>query len=439
MLDIKYIRENAEKIKEAAKFKNIDVDIDRLLNIADDRGELLTKIDELRARRNKIASLGKSGKPTQEQIEEGKAIKGELAALEDKFKVLDSEYTNLMVKVPTIQSPDTPIGKDDSENVEVFKWGEPTKFDFKPKDHIQLGKDLDLIDTERGTKVAGYRGYYLKNEAVSLQMAIMMYALNKLISKGFTPIIPPTLVREFALFGSGYFSGKEYNPEVDEIYKIENPEKLADGSVKKENKFLVGTAEPSLLAYYANEILDEKKLPIKFCGFSQCYRSEIGSYGKDTQGIYRVHEFMKIEQVCLSHANLEESEKHHQEMINISKEMHEEIGLPYRQLAICTGDLSAGKYKMFDLEAWIPSRNAYGETGSASNFLDWQSRRLNVRYKDKNNQIQYVYMLNNTALASARTLIAILENFQQADGSIIIPEVLRPYMPGNLEKIEPKK
>jgi len=439
MLDIKYIRENAEKIKETAELKHIDVDIDRLLNIASDRGELKTKIDTLRARRNKISSLGKNGKPEPKQIEEGKKIKEELAILEEKFKVIDSEYMTLMVKVPTVQSDDTPIGKDDSENVEVFKWGEPTKFDFKPKDHMQLGKDLDLIDVERGTKVAGYRGYYLKNEAVSLQMALMLYALNKLISKGFTPIIPPTLVREFALFGSGYFSGKEYNPDVDEIYKIENVEKLSDGSVKKENKFLVGTAEPSLLAYYANEILDKENLPMKLCGFSQCYRSEIGSYGKDTKGIYRVHEFMKIEQVCLCHANVEESEKYHQEMINISKELHEDLGLPYRQLAICTGDLSAGKYKMFDLEAWIPSRNGYGETGSASNFFDWQSRRLNVRYKDENNEIKYVYMLNNTALASARTIISILENYQQADGSVVIPKVLRPYMPKNIKKIEVKK
>lgn len=439
MLDIKYIRENADKIQETAKLKHIDIDIGRLLNIADERGDLQSKIDELRARRNKIASFGKGGKPNPEQIEEGKKIKVELASLEDKFRVLDYEYGNLMVKVPTIQSDDTPIGKDDSENVEVFRWKEPTQFDFAPKDHIQLGKDLDLIDTDRGVKVSGYRGYYLKNEAASLQLALMVYALNKLISKGFTPIIPPTLVREFALFGSGYFSGKEYNQEVDEIYKIENPEKMEDGSIKKENKFLIGTAEPALLAYYANEILEDKNLPLKLCGFSQCYRSEIGSYGKDTKGIYRVHEFMKIEQICLTHADVDESEKYHQEMIEISKEMHEELGLPYRQLAICTGDLSPGKYKMFDLEAWIPSKNGYGETGSASNFFDWQSRRLNVRYRDKNNEIKYVYMLNNTAIASARTIIAILENFQQADGSVIIPEVLRPFMPGNIEKIKAKK
>lgn len=439
MLDIKYIRDNAEKIKEAAKFKNIEVDIDKLLSIDEERREMQGKIDELRAKRNELAQAGKSGKPSPEQIEQGKKIKTDITELEEKFKQIEEDYLALMVKVPTIQSTDTPIGKDDNENVEIFKWGEPTKFDFEPKDHIQLGKDLDLIDIERGTKVAGYRGYYLKNEAASLQLALMMYALTKLISKGFTPMIPPTLVKEFALFGSGYFSGKAYNGEVDEIYKIANDEVEADGKKNKEDKFLVGTAEPSLLAYYSGEVLEEKNLPMKLCGFSQCYRSEIGSYGKDTKGIYRVHEFMKIEQVCISPADLETSEKMHQEMIEISKELHEDLGLPYRQLAICTGDLSAGKYKMFDLEAWIPSRNGYGETGSASNFLDWQARRLNVRYKTKDGEVKYVYMLNNTAIASARTIISILENYQQADGSVVIPEVLRKYMPGNIEKIEAKK
>jgi len=267
----------------------------------------------------------------------------------------------------------------------------------------------------------------------------MMYALDKLISKGFTPMIPPTLVRNFALFGTGYFSGANYNGEVDEIYKIANEEIEADGKKNKEDKFLVGTAEPSLLAYYAGETLDESQLPLKICGFSQCYRSEIGSYGKDTKGLYRVHEFMKVEQVCICPADVELSDKMHGELVEISKQLHEELGLHYRVLKICTGDMSAGKYKMFDLEAWMPSRNGWGETGSASNFLDWQARRLNVKYKTKKGEKKHVYMLNNTALPTVRPLIAILENFQQKDGSVIIPEVLRKYMPGNPEKINPKK
>jgi len=436
MLDIKFIRENAEKVQEAAKNKNINIDINDLLKIDDERKEILSKIEQLRAKRNELAQLGKQGKPTDEQIKKGREIKEKLAVLEERQYEVDEKYNKMMVKVPTIPSSDTPVGKDDSENVEVKKWGDIPEFNFKIKDHIQLGRELDLIDLDRGVKVSGYRGYYLKNEAVSLQMALMMLALEKLILKGFRPIIPPTLVKEFVLFGSGYFAGHEYNSEKDEIYKIANEEIEADGNKNKEDKFLIGTAEPSLLAYYSGEVLEAKDLPMKLCGFSQCYRSEIGSYGKDTKGMYRVHEFMKVEMVGLSPADIETAEKMHQEMVSISEELHQDLKLPYRKLQICTGDMSAGKYKMYDLEAWIPSRNGYGETGSASNFLDWQSRRLNVRYKDAEGNKKFVYMLNNTALASARTLIAILENNQQADGSIIIPEVLRKWMPGNLDRIQ---
>ena len=438
MLDIKYIRENAEGIKEAAINKNIKIDIDRLLKIDEQRRGLQTKIDDARAKRNELAKSAKGGRPSDEQIAAGKKIKEEVISLENELKAIDGEYMDIMVKVPVIPAADVPVGKSEAENVEIFRSQEPPAFDFKIKDHIELGKDLDIIDMEKGAKVAGYRGYYLKNEGVSLTMALMLFALEKLIQKGFTPVIPPTLVREFALFGSGYFAGKNFDPEVDEIYKIENTEIQADGTKNKEDKFLIGTAEPALLAYHANEILDEKDLPRKYCGFSQCYRSEIGSYGKDVKGMYRVHEFMKVEQVCITTADIEEAEKMHQEMLEISKDLHAELGLPYRVLQICTGDMSAGKYKMFDLEAWMPSRDSWGETGSASNFTDWQSRRLNVRYKTKDGDNKHVYMLNNTALPSVRPLIAILENYQQADGSVVIPEALRKYMPGNAKKIEKK-
>ncbi len=436
MLDIKFIKEHQEEIRLAAKNKNIELDLDLLLEIDDKRRKLQTEADSLRAERNELAKSAGKIKPSAEQIQKGKEIKEKIAGLEQALNEISAKYEELMVKVPTIPSADTPIGKDDKENVEIFKWGEPAKFAFTPKSHIEIAQDLDLFDLERGAKTAGYRGYYVKNEAVSLQLALMLFALEKLITRGYTPMIPPTLVREFALFGSGYFAGRKFNPEVDEIYKIANEEVEMDGKKNKEDKFLIGTAEPSLLAYYANEVLDEKQLPIKFCGFSQCYRSEIGSYGKDTKGLYRVHEFMKVEQVCICRADLAEAEKLHQEMVEISKELHRELGLPFRVLQICTGDMSAGKYKMYDLEAWMPSRNGYGETGSASNFLDWQSRRLNVKYKSKNNEVKFVYMLNDTALPSIRPLIAILENFQQADGSVIVPEALRKYMPGNISVIK---
>lgn len=436
MLDIKYIRENKEAIAKAIKEKRIKLDLDDLLEKEGERKKIQVELNSLQARRNELAKSSKGGQPSEELIAEGKKLRSAIGELEARFKEADEAYLLLMVKVPTIPSDDTPRGKDDSQNVEVFKWGEKPKFDFQPKSYLELAENLDLLDLKRGAKVGGYRGYYVKNEAVLLQMGVMMYALKKLIGRGFIPMIPPTLVKEFVLFGSGYFSSRTYNPDSDEIYKIANDDKLADGTIQKENKFLVGTAEPSLLAYYANEVLKEEDLPLKICGFSQCYRSEIGSYGKDTKGIYRVHEFMKVEQICISRADVEASDKLHQEMIGISKEIHQELGLPYRQIQICTGDMSAGKYKQFDLEAWIPSRNAYGETGSASNFLDWQARRLNVKYKDGEGNKKPVYMLNNTALASPRTLIAILENHQQKDGSVKIPEVLRELT--GIDSIGPK-
>ena len=440
MLDIKFIRENQEKLKEAVKNKRIDLNLDELLELDKKRVSELQYIEELQAEKNKLNELiqKSSDDERKELIEQGKAVKEKLSKVEPEYQKTKKKFDELMVKVPIIPAEDVPVGKDESENVEIYKWGEIPKFDFQPKDHIQLGKDLDILDFERGTKVAGYRGYYVKNEGVSLQMALMMYALSKMVTKEYAPMIVPTLVKEFTLFGSGYFKGLEYDSEEDEIYQVATSDKEADGKTSKDRKFLVGTAEPSLLAYYSGEVLKEEDLPMKLCGYSQCYRSEIGSYGKDTKGLYRVHEFMKVEQVILSKADVQESDNLQQEMIAIAKEIHEELGLPYRQIQICTGDMSAGKYKMFDIEAWIPSRNGYGETGSASNFLDWQSRRLNVKYVDKNGEKKYVYMLNNTALASPRTFIAILENYQQADGSVKIPEILKKYMPVPVDFIAQK-
>ncbi len=428
MLDINFIREYKDQIKKAIELKKVDLNLDDLLAIDEDRRQLLSQIEDLRRQRNETAE--------KRDIERGKQIKEELDVLEKKQHEILTKYDKLMVKVPNIASADTPIGESEADNVEVFKWGEKPQFDFKPLDHIEIGKKLDILDLERGAKVGGYRGYYVKNEGVMLIMGIMMYALNKMVAHGYAPMIPPTLVKEFALFGSGYFKGQEYDGEVDEIYQVATSDKEATGENSQDRKFLVGTAEPSLLAYYANEILDESKLPIKLCGYSQCYRSEIGSYGKDTKGMYRVHEFMKVEQVVLTRANVAEAEKYQIEMLDLSKKMHEEMGLPYRQLQISTGDLSAGKYRQYDLEAWMPGLDRYGETGSASIFLDWQSRRLNVKYQTKDGKKEYVYMLNNTALPSPRIFIAILENFQQSDGSIKIPEVLIPYT--HFSEIKPK-
>ncbi|NTU66854.1 MAG: serine--tRNA ligase [Candidatus Moranbacteria bacterium] len=441
MLDIRFIRENSAAVKEAAKNKNIDLDVEALLELDKKRIARMQEIESLQGEKNKLNDL--IGKATSEErpsiIKQGKVVKEKLAKIEPEYDELKNEFESLKVKVPNIISADTPIAPSEEGNVEVGKFGEIRNFDFPIKDHIQLGKDLDILDLEKGAKVAGYRGYYVKNEGVSLMMAMMMFALNKMIEKGYTPMIPPTLVRGNALFGTGYFKGKEYDPDEDNIYQLATHDEEADGKSSKEKKFLVGTAEPSLLAYYSGDTLKEEDLPIKAVGYSQCYRSEIGTYGKDTKGFYRVHEFMKVEQVVLMAADNEESIRMHDAMFNVSKEIHEELGLPYRVLQICSGDMSAGKYRAFDIEAWMPGLNRWGETGSASNFTDWQSRRLNVKYVDKNGEKKHVYMLNNTVLPSPRPFIAILENFQQADGSVVIPEVLRKYMPGNVERISPKK
>jgi seryl-tRNA synthetase len=438
MLDIKFIRENADKLKEAIKNKNIKLDLDELLEVDKKRVESLQQIELLSAEKNKLNELMQRSKTDDERkmaIEKGKAVKEKMAVAEPEYAELKKQFDTLMVQVPIIPSQDTPVGKDDSGNVEVYRKGEIRKFDFRPKTHIELAENLDIIDFEKGAKVSGYRGYYLKNEGSLLVMALMMYALNKMVEKGYAPIIPPTLIKGFALFGSGYFKGTDYDSASDNIYQIATRDKEMDGADSKEKKFLVGTAEPSLLAYFSDEMLDEAKLPIRVCGFSPCYRSEIGDYGKDNKGLYRVHEFFKVEQVVVSTADIDVATKMQEEMVAISEEMHRELGLPYRKLQICTGDMAPGKYRAFDLEAWMPGLDRWGETGSASNFVDWQARRLNVKYKDKEGNKKFAYLLNNTALPSVRPLIAILENYQNEDGSVTVPEVLRKWMPGNLEKI----
>jgi seryl-tRNA synthetase len=438
MLDIKFIRENQEEIKKAAKNKHIDLNLDKLLEIDEQRVKYIRKINDLQAQKNQLNEEIQKARDKKTTIAKGRGIKEKLTELESRYKKIKKQFDELMVKVPNPVAPDTPTGKDENDNVEIEKWGEIPKFDFEPRNYLQLAEDLDIVDTKRGAKVGGYRGYYLKNEGMHLVMALMMYALDKMAQKGFKPMIPPTLVKGFALFGSGYFQGLEYDGAIDEIYQVATSDKEADGTASKEKKFLVGTAEPSLLAYHSGETVKEEDLPLKMCGFSQCYRSEIGSYGRDTKGFYRVHEFMKVEQVVLCRADIEESVKLQDEMVAISKEMHKELGLPHRLLRMCTGEMSAGKYRFFDIEIWLPATKKWAETCSASNFLDWQARRLNVKYAGVDGKKKFVFMLNNTALSSLRPLIGILENFQQADGSVVIPEVLRKWMPGGMSVIKLK-
>ncbi len=414
MLDIKFIRENQNLVKKVIKDKGINLDLDRFLNLDLKRKELIQKTEKLKSEQNKL---------TKNEISKGKEIKGKIKQLSPELKKIEKEYKELLVLTPNIYSDDTPVGEDDSFNQEIFKWGNVEKFDFPIKDHIELGEDLDIIDIKRGVKTSGFRGYYLKKEGALMAFSLLWYCILKMKKKGFTLMIPPTILRDFALIGSGHFPfGKE------EVYQIANPGKLADGEDVKEKLYLGGTSEPSLLAYFSDSILNEKDLPSKVCAFSQCYRSEVGSYGKDTKGLYRLHEFMKVEQVVICKNDIKESNFWLEEMRKISEEILQELNLPYRVLQICTGDMGAGKYKMYDIETWMPSRNSYGETHSDSNLTDWQSRRLNIKYLNSKGEKVFAHTLNNTVIASPRILIAMLENYQQKDGSVKIPEILVPYV-----------
>jgi len=408
MLDIVFIRENPDKVKKSAKDKGLNPEVvDRVLALDKQRRELLLKVEELRAARNKI---------TKDNIEEGKEIKKKLKDLEPQLKKVEISFKEMMLQVPNVADKDVPVGNDEKDNKLVRKWGELPKFDFKIKDHIELGKSLDLIDFERGVKVSGFRGYFLKNEATLMQFGLMQYALEKMIKNGFQPMITPAIVKKEALVNTGHFPwGK-----VD-IYKT------FDDEAEKDTRYLIGTAEVPIVSYHAGETLNEKDLPILYAGFSPGYRREIGSYGKDTKGIYRVHEIMKIEQVVICKNDMKESEKWLEKLAGYSEEMLKELKLPYRVMMMCTGDMGEPQIKKYDIETWMPSRKAYGETMSDSIMGDFQSRRANIKYRTKDGT-KFVHMLNNTAIASPRILISIMENYQQKDGSIKVPEVLQKYV-----------
>lgn len=434
MLDIEFIRNNQDKVKTAIAQKGIELDLDALLKIDDQRRALIQEVDSLRAEQNvfnkKITSLDSTEK--EKALSGMKVLSSDLSENEAKLREIEKKWYDLNLLVPNIPSEDTPVGQTSEDNVEVESHGEKRKFDFAIKDHIKLGKDLDLIDLEKGSKTSGFRGYYLKNQAAVMHLALLFYALQKMIKNGFAPMITPTILREFALIGSGHFPfGK------DDIYELANTGKDENGKEIGEKLYLAGTSEPSLLAYHANQVLDESQLPVLNCGFSQCYRNEVGSYGKDAKGLYRIHEFMKVEQIVLCSASEKESDEWLDKMKGFSEELLRDLKLPYRVMQICTGDMGAGKRKMYDIETWMPARGEYGETHSDSNLTDWQSRRLNIKYKTKDGEKKYVYALNNTVIASPRILIAIFENYQNEDGTITVPEVLVPLC--GFSKIEPKK
>lgn len=403
MLDIESIRSQTKVVKQAARDKQLNPDVvDRVLDLDVRRREFIQKVEILRSQKNLL---------TQDQAAAGRQLKKQLKDLEPELKKIENDLQNLMLQIPNIPASDVPIGSDESGNQVIKVWGEKPEFSFAPKTHYQLAQDLDLYDSKRAVRIAGHRAYFLKNDLVLLERAVLDYALNKMINHGFTPITVPWLVNREALVGTGYFPWGE-----DDHYKTQD------------EQVLIGTAEVSLTAYHLGEILSHKQLPIKICGISPCFRREIGSYGKDTKGFFRLHQFTKVEMVVYTEADESITREMHDHMLSISEELLQDLKLPYQVLVMCTGDMGAGQRKKYDIETWFPGQGQYRETHSDSYFNDFQSRRLNIRYQDKDGSKKYVYTLNNTVAATPRLLAAILENYQTENGSIKIPQVLQSFM-----------
>ena len=423
MLDIKFIRENAELVREGARKKRIDVDIDRLLEIDEERRSLLQESEQLKAEKNaasqQIATL--KGEEKQQAIVRMREVSQKIKEFETSLESVLEEFNSLMLRVPNPPDDDVPEGKDDTENLELRRVGDLPSFDFEPLDHVALGEVLDIIDIPRGVKLAGTRSYILKNEGVFLEYAVLMYALSRMKALGFSPMIVPHLVKDIAMIGTAYFPGGE-----EQAYACE-----------RDGLYLIGTAEVPVTSYHYDEILEESELPKHYCGISPCYRREAGTYGKDTKGLYRIHQFQKVEQVVVCKADPDESAKQHEFITANSENLVKDLGLPYRVVLVCGGDLGQPQKKKYDIECWMPSRDAYGETHSSSKFYDFQARRLKLRYRDSHGNVHYCHTLNNTFVATPRILISILECNQQKDHSVVIPEALRPFM-GGMEIIEPK-
>lgn len=411
MLDIKYIRENSQLVKDGALAKGIDLDIDELLEVDKKLSVLLVARQKLQEERNKAAK--------EKNIEKGKEIKIELEKIEDEFGPLSIRFNELMLLVPNLPKDDVKIGKNDKENDVIRKEGEPTKFDFNPKDHLDLGEWLEIIDVKRAAKVSGARFDYLIGNGALLEYALFNLASEILLKEGFIPIIPPVLIKTEIMKGLGYME----NGGDQDMFHISN-----DGLT------LIGTAEHALVPFYKDEVLQKKDLPKRYFAYTPAFRRESGSYGKDTRGILRVHEFNKVEMV--SFVSEGEDDKEHEHLLSIEEKFFKLLGIPYQVVKMCTGDLGFPAARKYDIEAWMPGENKYREVTSVSTVTDFQSRRLNMRYQDGNEK-KYLQVLNGTAFSMNRPIIAILENYQEEDGSVRIPEVLQKYM-GGLKKIERK-
>ena len=425
MVDLKDLRESPDKYRRGAELKGVRVDIDSILRSDEQSRAAQKRFEQLRSEQNEASKLiAQTKEPSEKQARIARIgqLKEQVKSAEEQWKAASAELENLLLQVPQPPDEDVPVGKDASENVVLYRWGQPRKFEFKPKNHIELGEALDIIDFEAGVRLSGTRSYFLKGAGAQLHWAVLRLAMDLMVNeKGFTPMSVPVLVREEAMRGTGFFpAGREqtYHVAEDEL-------------------FLTGTGEVGLTAYHMNETLDEKDLPRRYTTISTCFRREAGTYGKDTAGLYRVHQFDKCEQVVICKNDVAESKRWHQEMLSYSEEMLKRLNLPYRVIQCCTGDIGVKNASMMDIETWMPSRqdpkdpdSGYGETHSASRLYEFQARRLNLRYKGADGKLRFCHTLNNTVVASPRILIPILENYQNPDGSVTIPDALRPHMNG---------
>jgi len=421
MIDIKQIRENPQGFKEAGRAKHFDVDIDRLLEFDSALTAAKNQLQEISTSKNRIGKSipNLSGGEKDAALAQLSELKRQETNFNEDVKKLQPEFDELMMQVAQPADDDVPLGKDDTQNVEIRKEGEIRRFDFEPKDHVQLGRELDIIDIERGVKLAGTRNYLLKGDGAMLHWAVLRFAMDYMVGRGYVPMSVPLLMKDEAMRGTGYYPGAE-----EQTYRMERDELN-----------LAGTAEVPLTAYRMGEILKAEELPLKYVGLSSCFRREAGAAGKDTYGLYRIHQFDKVEQVVICENDAEQSRRFHEEILANAEAVMKALELPYRVVNVCTGDLGRGQAKKFDIEAWMPSRGGYCETHSASKFYDFQARRMNLRYKDPATKKNiFCHTLNNTVIASPRILIPLLELYQNADGSVTIPQALRPYM-GGKEKI----
>jgi seryl-tRNA synthetase len=425
MIDIKVIRDNPDLYVQAARNKRIDVDIPRLLEIDGLLRDAKNKVQDIATEKNRIGKEVPrlSGDAKQAALASLSGLKQQEEQAQGQIKALQPEFDALLLQVAQPADPDVPVGRDDTENIELRREGAVRQFDFEPKDHVQLGLALDIIDVERGVKLAGTRNYFLKGDGAMLHWAVLRFAVDFMAGRGYLPMSVPLMMRDEAMRGTGYYPGSE-----EQTYRMERDELN-----------LVGTAEVPLTAYRMGEVLQDQELPLKYVALSSCFRREAGAAGKDTYGLYRIHQFDKVEQVVICRNDVEESNKLHAEILANAEGVMQALGLPYRIVVVCTGDLGRGQAKKYDIEGWMPSRGNYCETHSASKFFDFQARRMNLRYKDTQTKKNvFCHTLNNTVIASPRILIPLMELYQNADGTITIPQVLRPYM-GGRELITPRR